>query len=149
MSHSTALDTLLELSTREADAAAESLGKASAQRADARQRLAMLQQLRDEYAQKLQDHTRTGLSFASYRNFVGFMEKIDLAIAGQKDIEATACARVERAQQAWQNCRKEGKTWERLLERAQSAADGKAARADRKLMDEFAARASFTAKEAG
>ncbi len=149
MSHSTALDTLLELSSREADAAAESLGKANAQRADAQERLAMLQQLRDEYAQKLQDHTRDGLSIASYRNFRGFMEKIDLAIAGQQDIESHARARAERAQQAWQDCRKEGKTWERLLERAQAAADGKAARADRKLMDEFAARASFHAKAAG
>ena len=148
MSHSTALDTLLELSSREADAAAESLGKANAQRADAQQRLAMLQQLRDEYAQKLQDHTRDGLSFASYRNFLGFMEKIDLAIAGQRDIEANACVRAERAQQAWQSCRKEGKTWEKLLERAQAVTDGRAARADRKLMDEFAARASFHAREA-
>ena len=147
MSHPTALDTLLELSSRQADAAAESLGKANAQRADAQQRLDMLKQLRDEYAQKLQGHTRDGLSFASYRNFLGFMEKIDLAIAGQQDIEANARTRADRAQQAWQHCRKEGKTWERLLERAQAAADGKAARADRKLMDEFAARASFNARE--
>jgi len=149
MSHTTALDTLLELSTREADAAAESLGKANAQRADAQQRLDMLRQLRDEYAQKLQDHTRDGLSIASYRNFIGFMEKIDLAIAGQQDIEATARARAERAQQAWQECRKECKTWERLLERAQAVVNARAARADRKLMDEFAARASFNAREAG
>ena len=145
MANTTALDTLLVLSSREADSAAELLGKAIAQRDDAQQRLAMLTRLREEYAQKLQRSAHDGLSFSSYRNFQMFMEKIDVAIAGQQQIEAGASARADRAQHEWQQRKHEGKTWELLLQRAQSAAALKEARVEHKLMDEFAARASANA----
>lgn len=149
MKNTTALDTLLALSGREADAAAERLGRAVAQRSDADQRLAMLNQLRDEYAQRLRNAADNGLSFASYRNYQRFMEKIEQAIAGQQDIEAAARMRAEYAQQEWQARRHEGKTWELLRDRAQQVMDRKAGVAERKLMDEFAARAGRRAQEAG
>lgn len=149
MKNTTALDTLLALSGREADAAAERLGRAMAQRSDAHQRLDMLNQLRDEYAQRMRNAAGSGLSFASYRNYQQFMQKIEQAIAGQQDIEAAASVRAEYAQQEWQARRHEGKTWELLRNRAQQVIDRKASVAERKLMDEFAARAGRRAQEAG
>ncbi len=147
MTKTTALDTLVLLAEREADQAAEWLGKAIAQRTDAQQRLAMLQQLRDDYAARLQRHSHDGLSFASYRNFQMFMEKIDRAIDGQQAIEASACRRADDAQQHWQSARREGRTWEVLVERAGRSEAQREAKRERQLMDEFAARAGRLAGE--
>ncbi len=145
MANLTALDTLVLLSEQETDKAAEWLGKAIAKRADAQQRLAMLKQLRGEYAQKLQQHLHDGLSFAAYRNFQMFMEKIDRAIEGQQAIESDASQRAEQAQQHWQSARRDGRTWEVLVERAGQERARREARGERKLMDEFAARAGLLA----
>lgn len=145
MANLTALDTLVLLSEQETDKAAEWLGRAIAKRSDAQQRLAMLKQLRSEYALKLQQHLHDGLSFAAYRNFQMFMEKIDKAIDGQQAIEADASQRAEQAQQSWQNARREGRTWEVLVERAVREQARTEARGERKLMDEFAARAGLLA----
>ena len=139
----TALETLVMLSEQEADAAAVSLGKAIAVRADAQQRLQMLQQLRAEYAQRLQGHVQTGLTFAAYRNFQRFLEKIDEAIAGQSAIEVGASLQAEQSQQHWQAKKREGQTWELLVKRADSEALRKQGRQERKANDEFAARAAL------
>lgn len=147
MANLTALDTLVLLSEQETDKAAQWLGRAIAKRSDAQQRLAMLKQLRGEYAQKLQQHLHDGLSFAAYRNFQNFMEKIDRAIEGQQAIESDASLRAEQAQQSWQSARQEGRTWEVLVERAERERTRREARGERKLMDEFAARAGLLAAD--
>lgn len=148
MNTPTALETLVMLSAQEADAAAASLGKAIAIREDAQQRLQMLQQLRADYARKLQGHVQDGLSFAAYRNFQRFLEKIDEAIAGQTAIEAGASAQAELSRQHWQAKTREGKTWELLVERAGRDAQRKAAKQERKASDEFAARAMLRRTDA-
>lgn len=147
MNTPTALETLLMLSEQEADAAAVSLGKAIALRDDAQQRLQMLQQLRAEYAARLQGHVQTGLSFAAYRNFQRFLEKIDEAIAGQAAIEMGASAQAELSRQHLQAKKREGQTWELLAERAVRDAQRKAVRQERKANDEFAARAALKRAE--
>ncbi len=141
-------ETLIMLSARDADAAADSLGCAIARRDDAQQRLQMLQQLRADYAQRLQNHVYDGLSFAAYRNFQRFLEKIDEAIAGQSAIEAHACAQAEQAQQHWQARKREGRTWSLLVERAADAELQREARLERKATDEFAARAALRRADA-
>ena len=141
MNTSDALETLVMLSAREADAAAVSLGKAIAARDDAQQRLQMLQQLRTEYAQRLQGHVQDGLTFAAYRNFQRFLEKIDEAIAGQTAIEVGAATQAEQSRQHWQSKQREGQTWALLVERAARDAQRKASKQERKANDEFAARA--------
>lgn len=147
MKQPTALDTLVLLAERDTDQAAELLGQAIARRADAQQRLAMLQQLRDDYAARLQRHLHDGLSFAAYRNFQMFMEKIDRAIDGQQAIEASACRHADDAQQRWQSARREGRSWEVLVERADRELAQRESKQERRLMDEFAARAGRLAGE--
>ena len=144
----TALDTLATLNAQQTDAAAQALGLAVAQHKDAQQRLAMLQQLRDEYERKLQQQTQGGLSFAAYRNFQAFLLKIDDAICGQQQITSNAAARADGAQVQWQDKKREGMTWDALQRRAGSTALAKAEKHERKLTDEFAARAFLRAKEA-
>ncbi len=142
MNTPTALETLVMLSEQEADAAATRLGKAIAARDDAQQRLQMLQQLRTEYAQRLQGHVQTGLTFAAYRNFQRFLEKIDEAIAGQAAIESGASAQAEQSRLHWQAKKHECQTWELLVDRAVRASQRQAVAQERKASDEFAARAA-------
>ncbi len=145
----TALDTLATLNAQQTDAAAQTLGIAVAQRDDAQQRLAMLQQLRAEYEGKLQQRSDAGLSFAAYRNFQAFLLKIDDAIRGQQQIASNAVERADDARLHWQDKKREGMTWETLARRAGEAALAKAAKHERKLTDEFAARAFMRTKENG
>ncbi len=141
MNSSTALETLVRLSADEAEAAAVVLGRALARREDAQQRLQMLQQLRADYAQRLQRRVQEGLPFAAYRNFQRFLDKIDEAIAGQTSIEAGVAAQAEQSRLHWQAKKREGQTWDLLVSRAGLAAQAKALRQERKATDEFAARA--------
>lgn len=137
----TALETLLTLSAQEADAAAIRLGNAIAARDDAQQRLKMLQQLRAEYAQRLEGHMQQGLNFAACTNFQRFLAKIDEAIAGQATIEHGAATQAEQSQLHWQAKKREGRTWELLVERAARDAQRREVKQERKANDEFAARA--------
>ncbi len=143
MKNPTALETLVTLTAQEAETAAISLGKAIATREDALQRLKMLQQLRAEYAQKLQGHMEAGVSFAAYQNFQRFLLKIDEAIAGQSAIEAAASAQADLSRQFWQAKKREGQTWELLVDRADRETQRKAVKQERKANDEFAARAAL------
>lgn len=142
MKHASALDTLVLLAERDTDQAAELLGKAIARRTDAQEKLAMLRQLRADYACRLQRHLHDGLSFAAFRNFQIFMEKIDRAIDGQQAIEASTVRQADDARQHWQSTQRDGRRWEMLVERAGHDQARQEARTERKQMDEFAARAS-------
>lgn len=148
MNTPTALETLVMLSAQEAEAAAISLGKAIAMREDAKQRLQMLQHLRADYARRLETHVQDGLTFAAYRNFQCFLAKIDEAIAGQTAIEAGAAAQAEQSRQFWQSKKREGQTWELLVDRAAREAQRKEAKLERKASDEFAARAALKRTDA-
>lgn len=142
MNNPTALETLVTLSAKEAEAAAICLGKAIVAREDAQQRLTMLHQLRAEYAQKLQGQMEDGVSFAAYQNFQRFLLKIDEAIAGQAAIELAATAQADLSRQHWQAKKREGQTWELLVDRAARDAQRKEVKQERKANDEFAARAA-------
>lgn len=143
----TALETLTALNARQTDAAARRLGIAIDQRDEAHQRLAMLQQLRSEYEHTLQQKSGEGLSFADYRNFQAFLLKIDDAVRGQQQIVSRSVAHADDARAQWQEHQREGMSWKILSSRADQAALVKAAKQERKLTDEFAARAVMRTSE--
>ena len=142
MSKRSALDTLQLLAKRETDSAARQLSAAIEQHGSARQKLQMLVELRTEYVERLQQQSSQGMSIASIMNFQAFIAKIDDAIAGQQRLEASAGTRVEQANSGWQTKKRAEKTWESLIQRGDRAAALKALKQERKLMDEFASRAT-------
>ena len=137
--------TLLSLSERQADDAAQRLRKASAEHEMASERLAMLEQVRAEYAARLEAGCKEGLSLAAFRNFNGFIAKIDQAIAGQKQILQDAAHISNRAQQHWVDQKRNCLTWSTLAARAEERAQQRAAKAEQKATDEFAQRAALAA----
>lgn len=143
MATPSALETLIELATKETDEATKRLGRAIRVSEEAQQKLTILQQYRDDYAARFQDTLTTGLTALSYRNFQLFIEKIDTAITGQHDVVRNSQQRVADARAAWQACERKRMSYDTLAARAKEAELKKENKRDQKAMDEHAARITF------
>jgi flagellar FliJ protein len=141
MAQLSALDTLIELATKQSDDAAKRLGKAVRAGDDAQQKLQLLMQYRDDYAARLRSSAVTGLTASGYRNFQMFLDKLDDAIASQQRAVQDAQRRVNNERNAWQSSERKRMSYDTLATRAMNAQLLKQARREQKQTDEFAARA--------
>jgi flagellar FliJ protein len=141
MATSSALETLIELATKETDEAAKRLGKCMAAAEDAEKKHQLLQQYREDYAARFQQNlTAGGLSAMGYHNYQVFLGKLDLAIESQQAVVREALQRVERERQAWQASERKRMSYGTLVSRAEKAQQLKENKRDQKQMDEHAAR---------
>lgn len=140
MAHPTALETLIELTSKASDDAAKRLGKAVKATEDAEQKLALLMQYRDDYAARFQAHLQAGLSASGYRNFQLFLGKLEEAIKGQQRVVQDAQRRAGHARSAWQESERKRMSYDTLATRARIVEERKELRRDQKQTDEFAAR---------
>ena len=143
MASPSALQTLIELAQRDTDAAAKRLGAAIKAHEETEQKLNMLLGYRDDYARRLEGAQMAGITPLAYRNFVAFMDKLDNAINGQREIvkHAQHKSTVEKA--AWQGAERKRLSYRTLNERAAAEALKVENKRDQKTMDEFAARQAF------
>lgn len=140
MATPSALETLIELATRESDEAAKRLGKCMKAAEDTEQKLAVLVQYRDDYAARFQTNLTAGLTAMGYRNFQMFLDKLELAISSQKLVVQDAHTRVERERSAWQASERKRMSYDTLAARASKEKQLKESRRDQKQTDEHAAR---------
>jgi len=140
MATSSALGTLIDLATKETDDAAKRLGVAMKGVEAAEQKLALLNQYRDDYMVRFQSNLSTGLSAMAYANYQQFIGKLDQAIQSQQLVIRDAKLRVDREQQAWQASERKRMSYGTLAERAEKAELAKENKRDQKQMDEHAAR---------
>lgn len=143
MANPSALETLIELATKDTDEATKRLGRAIRVSEEAQQKLGILQQYRDDYAARFQDTLTAGLTALSYRNFQLFIEKIDTAIEGQRDVVRISQQRVADARLIWQGCERKRMSYDTLATRAKQQQQQKENRRDQKTMDEHASRMYF------
>lgn len=140
MATPSALDTLIELATSATDEAAKRLGLAIRATEEAESRLALLQQYRDDYTARFQQHLVNGLSAQAYHNYRHFLDKLDQAMAGQQQVIDSTQARMQRERGAWQESERQRMSYGTLAERALRSARHQQNQRDQKAMDEFAAR---------
>jgi flagellar FliJ protein len=140
MADISALNTLIELATTEVDDAAARLGRALRAVEDAKQKLSLLAGYRDDYAQRFQHTMAAGFTPMAYRNFQGFMDKLDQAIDGQQQLVRDAEWRAEQERGAWRESERKRISYDALATRAKTAAGQKTARREQKQTDEQAAR---------
>lgn len=140
MANQSALTTLIELAQRETDDAAKRLGVALKAVEDAEQKLNMLLGYRDDYAMRLEGAQVSGMTPMAYRNFVAFMDKLDIAINGQREVVKHAKFNSEAARVAWQASERKRLSYRTLNERAAADALRVENKRDQKQMDEHAAR---------
>jgi len=143
MATTSALETLIELATKETDEATKRLGRAVRTSEEAQQKLVILEQYRDDYALRFQESLTSGLTAMSYRNFQLFIEKIDSAISGQQNVVKNSQQRVADARAAWQACERKRMSYDTLAARAKQTAQLRENRRDQKQTDEHASRITF------
>lgn len=143
MAKQSALDTLIELAQRETDAAAKRLGVALKAVEEGEQKLNMLLGYRDDYAIRLEAAQVAGMTPMAYRNFVAFMDKLDIAINGQREVIKHALHKSGVEKAAWQACERKRLSYRTLNERAAHEALRVENKRDQKQMDEHAARQAY------
>ncbi|UCV10928.1 flagellar export protein FliJ [Dechloromonas denitrificans] len=134
------LQPLLELMQTRTDEATRKLGQLIAAEQSAKSRLQMLEQYRDEYAQRLRDATAQGITRLALRNYQDFLSRIDDAINQQ----SLAVQQTERStaagQEHWKSENKRLKAIDTLSLRHDTRERYKEGKQDQKLQDEFSSR---------
>lgn len=143
MATNTALQTLIELAEKQTDEAAKALGKALRQQQECEQQLVLLEQYRNDYALRFQQSAAQGLSPSQYRNFVGFLNKLDEAILGQQNVVKDSEYRAGLARSEWQQNEKKRLSFNTLQHRADQVQMQKENKREQKQTDEVAARSFF------
>ena len=143
MAKQSALDTLIELAQRDTDDAAKRLGVALKAVDESEQKLTMLLGYRDDYAMRLEAAQVAGITPMAYRNFVAFMDKLDIAINGQREVIKHAQHKSAVEKTAWQASERKRLSYRTLNERAAINALKLENKMDQKQMDEHAARQAY------
>lgn len=134
------LQTIHELMKTRADEATQQLARLLASERSAKDKLGLLQQYRDEYAERFRRAAQNGLTQSQWRNYQGFLNRIDEAVGAQKQAVAQQEQRTASGQTRWQQQRIKLKAFDTLSERHQASEDARENKRDQKAQDEFAAR---------
>jgi flagellar FliJ protein len=134
------LETLIDLARQENEAASRRLGSAQRQLDDARQKLALLEQYRDDYATRGTSRLASGINSEHLNNYWSFMQKLEQAIAGQQKIVEETHHRHTQARTEWQESERKKQSFMTLAARSEKTALQRENRHDQKQNDEFANR---------
>jgi len=134
------LQAVLELMQSRSDAATQRLAQLIAAENDARNKLALLQQYREEYAERFRLAAQEGLGQPEWRNYQDFLERLDDAIAQQGEVVRRQEGSTAAGQAAWQQQRTWLKTFDTLAQRHHANEAKVELRQEQKRQDEFAAR---------
>jgi flagellar FliJ protein len=110
---------------------------------EAKQKHEMLTGFRDEYLKRFEAAQAAGITPMAYRNFVAFIDKLEVAIKGQLEMIRHAEARSSHEKTAWQNSERKRMSYSTLNDRADAAALKLENKRDQKAMDEHAARGAY------
>lgn len=142
------LQPLLEVMQTRTDEATRKLGKLIAAEQSQRSRLEMLEQYRDEYAQRLRDATMQGVTRFVLLNYQAFLARIDEAIAQQRIAVESSELNTKAGKDHWQEQNKKLKAIDTLSLRHDARMRYQENRQDQKLQDEFSTRKFSTNDDA-
>jgi flagellar FliJ protein len=134
------LQPLLELMQTRTDEATRQLGQLIAAEQSQRSRLQMLEQYRDEYAQRLCEATMQGVTRLVLRNYQDFLARIDEAIEQQKIAVQNSEHSTKAGQDHWQAKNKQLKAIDTLSQRHDARERHRENKQEQKLQDEFSSR---------
>lgn len=132
------LQSLLDLARDQSDDAAQKLQSLKVIWQSAEDKLAQLQEYREEYRRRLQESTRQGMQASSWREFQLFLDKLDGAIKFQAD-EVAACEhRWGEARVEWLEQQRKLKAFDTLSHRHRRSEEKREAKVEQRELDEFA-----------
>ena len=134
------LHPLLELMQTRTDEATRTLGKLIAAEQSQRSRLQMLEQYREEYAQRLRESIAQGITRLVMLNYQDFLARIDEAIAQQKLAVENSERSTKAGQEEWKAQNKQLKAIDTLSQRHDARERQRENKIEQKLQDEFTTR---------
>ena len=134
------LQTVLELMQIRADDATQNLSRLIANERDAKNKLDLLQQYRDEYATRFQHAAKDGINPREWHNYQEFLSRLDQAIDTQRKMLAQQAQKTAAGQVHWQQQRTKLKAFDTLSERHFANETTQQLKREQKTQDEFAAR---------
>lgn len=140
MAQSFPLQTLLELMQSRTDEATRKLGQLISAEQSQRSRLQMLEQYRDEYAQRLREATAQGITRLILRNYQDFLARIDEAIDQQRLAVQSSELSTKAGQTQWSDQNKKLKAIDTLSSRHDARERYRENKQEQKLLDEFSSR---------
>ncbi len=134
------LQPLLELMQTRTDEATRALGKLIAAEQNQRSRLQMLEQYREEYAQRLRENIAQGITRLVMLNYQDFLARIDEAIEQQRLAVRSSEQSTRAGQEHWQQQNKQLKAIDTLSQRHDARERYRENKQEQKLQDEFSTR---------
>jgi flagellar FliJ protein len=134
------LQPLLDVMQTRADEATRQLGRLIAAEQNQRSRLQMLEQYREEYAQRLREATAGGITRLILRNYQDFLARIDEAIVQQRIAVDHSEHSTRAGQNHWQTQNTRLKAIDTLSQRHDARERYRENRQEQKLLDEFSSR---------
>lgn len=134
------LNLLAGLAQDRRDAAARRLGRAQSLLKESQSRHALLEGYCADYRARLAQNASAGVSADEMRNFREFIRKLEEAIRQQRAEVEMLERGVADCRNAWMRARREGRSFDVLSERFETALREREARRLQKLVDEFAGR---------
>ena len=138
------LQTVLELMQARTGEAAHQLARLIANEHDAKSKLLMLQEYRDEYATRFLDASKNGLTPREWRNYQDFLNRLDEAIDSQFQAVNQQAKNTAAGQTQWQQQQQKLKAFDTLSERHFASEEAKQLRREQQTQDEFASRPKTT-----
>jgi flagellar FliJ protein len=140
MTQAFSLQPLLEIMQTRADEATRKLGQLIAAEQSQRSRLQMLEQYRDEYAQRMLDATADGITRLILLNYQAFLARIDEAVAQQRSAVENSERNTKAGKDQWQDQNKKLKAIDTLSLRHDARERYRENKQEQKLQDEFSSR---------
>lgn len=140
------LQPLLDVMQTRTDEATRKLGKLIAAEQSQRSRLDMLEQYRNEYAQRLCEAAAQGVTRFVLLNYQDFLARIDEAITQQRIAVENSEQSTKAGKDHWQEQNKKLKAIDTLSVRHDARVRYQENRQDQKLQDEFSSR-KYSTKE--
>lgn len=134
------LQPLLEIMQSRTDEATRKLGQLIAAEQSQKSRLQMLEQYREEYAQRMRDATAQGITRLVLHNYQDFLARIDEAIKQQRLAVVNSENSTRAGQEQWKTQNKQLKAIDTLSQRHDARERYREGKQDQKLQDEFSSR---------
>lgn len=140
MSKAFSLQPLLEIMRERTDEATRRLGQLVAAEQNARSRLQLLTEYREEYFQRFREAQAQGLTLSAWKNYQEFIDKLDEAISHQEHLVNNSAQNTAEGQEHWRTQNTRMKAIDTLSVRHTQAIQRKENKQEQKLLDEYTTR---------
>lgn len=134
------LQAVLDLMQTRSDEATRRLARLIATERDAQSKLDILEQYRDDYAERFRQAASNGLGQPEWRNYQEFLNRLDEAITQQSEAVNQQQKHTAAGQTDWQRQRARLQAFDALFDRHRASEAKLELRQEQKAQDEFAAR---------